>query len=127
MPSNSDIETLYFLEASFQVYSDDKYYITNPRNFNLKLLSEHLNIDLKIYFEKQIQRWGLFNLREHYFIDTYFRSCSECMKLGFHSNLHQFTFINCCPFHPNVKLSRYFNKCDKLLGEFPSIYRSKKS
>lgn len=28
-----------------------------------------------------------------------FRYCNECVKLGYHSNLHELAWLSCCPFH----------------------------
>ncbi|MGG3871115.1 hypothetical protein [Brevibacillus laterosporus] len=53
---------------------------------------------------------------ENYFMNPKFVFCSECLKTGYHSHLHQVTFLQKCPIHmtplrykcPNCKQEFYY-------------------
>lgn len=95
--------------------------LINQRNSLLKFNGVDLNLlnqssgtnfnkHLEYYFDKMI---GMFaHLDTNLLLRKQFTYCEECLSRGYHSLLHQFIFIDKCPYHLN-NLTTNCNSCCK--------------
>ncbi|QDX94089.1 hypothetical protein EEL30_18440 [Brevibacillus laterosporus] len=70
--------------------------------FDLKTTRKILSFDLIATNRQYLHElFGYFSHRhnEHFFVRNQLWYCIECMRNGFHSILHQVTFLHYCPFH----------------------------
>ncbi|WP_271755218.1 TniQ family protein, partial [Cohnella sp. JJ-181] len=107
-------------EANHNLYhlvSMDEKRLFDTLGFNVKQYNNDILYNLA-GFLKGGKRYT-FSLKELW--PNYFRNlftyCSECLKDGYHSLLHQFEFIHTCPFH-QVALN---DECPDCNQQFPYI------
>lgn len=77
--------------------------------FDHNYLSESISTNLSIHTEYYLNKMsGMFSwVNTDHLLRKEFTFCEDCLSMGYHSLLHQFIFINNCPFH----LSYLNNSC----------------
>lgn len=87
------------------------------RGFDPKLTKEIFIDDLLLqnrYYLDLLFKYFPFRTNENFFMRSTLSFCKECLKKGYHSHLHQVTFLQNCPFH----LESLHHKCPKCNQEF---------
>jgi hypothetical protein len=85
------------------VLGDAKRDLITLRGFDPDILKGELNYDLHVHNESVIKKiLGPINYYKdniHTWFPGQLKWCAECLKMGYHSWMHQFALVDKCPFH----------------------------